>query len=276
MPDSLQAAWDALVAALPAPAATGRAVLVAAVAVVVYASARHLARAVVPIVGIARRHRLRPARLAVIVGLVADAIRAGVLLFGLLYALTATRLVERGDLVWILGLLSAGIGLAARPVLTDYLHGLAFIFGDTLAVGEKVHLPGVPGEVEGTIEQVGLRALSVRAQTGELFIVPNGEVRVIRNFGRGLYSMGSVHLRVPMADVDRAVALLNAVKPDAIASLPELLEPWRVISPQGTMGAEVQLTVVYKTAFGQAAELRPRLLGFLQRRLADADIPTVG
>lgn len=276
MPEPVLTAWESLVRMLPAPAALARAAGLALAAAVVYGAARRLARLVVPVVGIARRHRLRPARMAVIVGLVADAIRAGVLLAGLLYVLTASGLVARGDLVWILGLLSAGIGLAARPVLTDFLHGLAFIFGDTLAVGEKVHLPGVPGDVEGTIEQVGLRALSVRAPTGELFIVPNGEVRVIRNFGRGLYSMGSVHLRVPMADLDRAVALLNAVKDDAVANLPELLEPWRVISPEGTLGAEVQLTVVFKTPFGQAAELRPRLLGFLQRRLADADIAALG
>lgn len=275
MADLIQQTWQLFDALVPGPEAVGRVLRVAVPGWLVYQLARPLARLAIGLTGHARRFRLRPARLAVVEGLVADAIRAGVLLAGVLLLLTATRLVERGDLVWIIGLLSAGIGLAARPVLTDYLHGITFIFGDTFAVGEKIHLPGVPGDVEGTVEQVGLRALSVRAQTGELFMVPNGEVRVVRNFGRGHYSMSTVHVRVRSEDLDRAVALLNDVRDEAIAHLPELLEPWRVISQDGTMGSENQLTVVFKSDFGKAAELRPRLSGFLQRRLAQANIPVV-
>jgi len=72
------------------------------------------------------------------------------------------------------------------------------------------------------------------------------------------------------------VAVLNGVKDEAIARLPQILEPWRVISPDGTIAAETQLMVVFKTGFGQAAELRPRLQGFLQRRLDEAGIRVVG
>lgn len=260
---------------VPGPAAVVHFLLWIVLAWAIYRSARPMANAIVNVSGFGRRFRLRPARIAVIQGLVSDAIRAGVLLYVMLLTLTATGLVARDDLVWIIGLLSAGFGLAARPVLTDYLHGMTFIFGDTFAVGEKVHLPGVPGEVEGTVEHVGLRALSVRAQTGELFMVPNGEVRVVRNFGRGLFSMGTVHLRVRSDSVDGAVALLNGVKNEAVAHLPDLLEPWRVISQDETVSAQTQLTVVFKTEFGKAAELRPRLLGFLQRRLAESNIQVV-
>jgi hypothetical protein len=54
--------------------------------------------------------------------------------------------------------------------------------------------------------------------------------------------------------------------------LPNLLEPWQVISDSGVIGQQTELTLSTKARFGKAAEMRPRLLALVQDRLAEADI----
>ena len=71
--------------------------------------------------------------------------------------------------MWLVGLLSAGIGLSARPLISDLLAGVTFMFEDTFAVGEKVEVLGV----HGVVETVDLRATWIRAPSGELQVVPN-------------------------------------------------------------------------------------------------------
>ena len=70
--------------------------------------------------------------------------------------ITATLLsiglfVEPNTLIWMVGLFSAAFGLGARPLISDYLAGISFIFEDTFAVGEKAELPGLY-PVEGVVE----------------------------------------------------------------------------------------------------------------------------
>jgi hypothetical protein len=49
-----------------------------------------------------------------------------------------------------------------------------------------------------------------------------------------------------------------------VTLLPNLLEPWQVISDSGTIGHQTELTLVAKACFGQAAQMRPRLLALVQ------------
>jgi len=171
----------------------------------------------------------------------------------------------------MIGLFSAAFGLAMRPLLSDFLAGMSFIFEDTFSVGEKVEMMGV----EGVIEAVNLRATWLRAPTGELYVVPNGEVRVVRNFSRGRFSMANITLKIAAADLGRALPLLEDLGKEAVALLPNLLEPWRVISESGVIGQQTELTLLAKARFGRAAEMRPRILSLVQQRLAEADIALV-
>jgi hypothetical protein len=50
------------------------------------------------------------------------------------------------------------------------------------------------------------------------------------------------------------------------------LEPWQVISESGVIGQQTELTLLAKARFGQAAEMRPRLLALAQQRLAEANV----
>ena len=66
--------------------------------------------------------------------------------------------------------------------------------------------------------------------------------------------------------------MLQELSKDADLELPNLLEPWQVISDSGKMGEQTELTLIAKARFGMAAEMRPRLLALVQRELEKEDI----
>jgi hypothetical protein len=50
------------------------------------------------------------------------------------------------------------------------------------------------------------------------------------------------------------------------------LEPWQLISETGEIGQHTELSLIAKARFGQAGEMRPKLLTLIQERLAEANI----
>ncbi|KAA3659420.1 MAG: mechanosensitive ion channel family protein [Chloroflexi bacterium] len=144
-------------------------------------------------------------------------------------------------------------------MVSDFLAGIRFIFEDTFEVGEKVELPGLPGGtiVEGVVEAVNLRVTLMRATTSEPYTLPNGEIRVVRNFSRGRFSIANIKIKISAADLSLALPLLEDLGREAVTLLPNLLEPWQVISESGEIGQQTELTLVAKARFGNAAEMRP-------------------
>ncbi|MCB8985233.1 MAG: mechanosensitive ion channel family protein [Ardenticatenaceae bacterium] len=196
--------------------------------------------------------------------------------FGLATLFSLSLFVDADTLVWMIGLFSAAFGLGARPLISDFLTGVSFIFEDTFDVGEKVEFTGAGNYVEGVVEVVNLRTTQIRAPTGELLTVPNGEIRLVRNYSRGRFSVADITLKIETGDLHRAVDLLTSMRQDAVTLLPNLLEPWQIISTSGEMGQQTELTLVAKARFGKAAEMRPRLLTLVQERLTEAGISLVG
>ncbi|MFO7537121.1 MAG: mechanosensitive ion channel [Chloroflexota bacterium] len=213
-----------------------------------------------------RGRQLREERRRTIRSLFASIITFVVFTVAVLFSLSL--FIDGATLVWMVGLFSAAFGLGARPLISDFLTGVSFLLEDQFDVGDKVEIL----EVVGVVEQVNLRTMWLRAPTGELYIVPNGEVRVVRNFSRGHFSNASVTLKLATGDLNRAIAILEELGHEAIHLLPTLLEPWHVISETGTMGQQTELTLLAKAKYGQAGDMRPRLLALVQQRLAEAGI----
>lgn len=179
--------------------------------------------------------------------------------------------IDTTTLVWMIGLFSAAFGLGSHRVIADFFTGISFIFEGAFDVGEKVEISGI----EGNIEKINLRTTTLRAPGGELYIIPNGEIRVIRNFSRGRYTALDVTLKIDSDDLNKAIPLLEALGTEAMSRLPNLLEPWHVIGISGSIGQHAQLTLVTKARFGTAAEMRPRLLALVHECLAEAGIELV-
>ncbi|MCO6453181.1 MAG: mechanosensitive ion channel family protein [Caldilineales bacterium] len=202
--------------------------------------------------------------------IIANTISLVVILIAVILALG--QFVTAATLIWVVGLFSAAFGLGARPLISDYLTGLSFIFDDTFAVGDKVEMLSV----EGVVEKVNLRTTQLRAPSGELLTIPNGEIRLIRNYSRGRFSIVEVVIKLRTADLARALPLLEDLAQEAMAYLPNLLEPWRVMGEDTAVGQQVELMLRAKAKFGKAAEMRPRLTALVHERLGEAGIELAG
>ena len=176
--------------------------------------------------------------------------------------------IDTTALIWAMGLFSAAFGLGARPIISDYLTGITFIFGDVFDVGEKVEVLGI----EGTIEKISLSRITVRSTHGEVFNIPNGEVRIVRNFSRGSFSSADITVKLESADLEEALTTLQTLADEAVTLFPDVVEPFQVINTSGLLSQQVELTLVTRTHFGKAADVRLKLLSFIHERLAKEGI----
>jgi len=190
---------------------------------------------------------------------------------------TLGQFVSLDTLLWMAGFLTAAFGFGARALITDLLAGFNIIFEDIFGVGEKIEVKGSTGVISatGVVEHVSLRTTWIRASTGELFVVPNGDIRTVRNFSRGRFSMANITLNLEAQDLSQTLSILTNLGDEAVTLLPNLLEPWQVISKSGEIGKRAELTLVAKARFGHAADLRPQLLALVHERLAEAEINLV-
>ncbi len=114
--------------------------------------------------------------------LIASAINLFVFIIAIMASVTL--FVDPNTLAWVVGLLGTAVGFGARLIVGDYLSGLSFLFEDTFSVGDKIEIHGPP-TIEGVVETINLRTTLLRSSSGELYILPNGEIRTVRNFSRG-------------------------------------------------------------------------------------------
>jgi small-conductance mechanosensitive channel len=186
------------------------------------------------------------------------------------------QFIDRADLAVVIAALTSSLAWGARLPIGDILGGISNIFESNLAVGDRIQYRQVDRVIDGIVENVDLRFLSVRALSGELTTIPFGELRVFRNLSRGEYIGVYAGFPVASGDLARAVALLTELAPESPALLPQLVEPWQPMSLDGQMGAVIDLVLFGKTEPGGENDLQLALHKLVQERLADAGIPLSG
>ena len=75
------------------------------------------------------------------------------------------------------GIAGLAIGFGAQTLVKDVISGFFLLFDDTLGNGDLIRI----GDDVGVVEYVGLRLIKVRKFSGELLMVPAGEVRTFGN-----------------------------------------------------------------------------------------------
>jgi moderate conductance mechanosensitive channel len=170
--------------------------------------------------------------------------------------------IPASALITAIGLFSAGLGIAARPYISDFLGGIVLLFEDQFALDDKVELGD--RNVMGVVERVALRTIHIRGESGELWIVPNGDVRTIRNFTRASFSPANIRITVPTARLDETLTLLAQL---IAIPRPDVIEPPEIISEAGEIGEHTVLMVKVKARYGHSPEVRRQLLADVQQIL---------
>ncbi|MBB6674392.1 mechanosensitive ion channel family protein [Cohnella nanjingensis] len=106
------------------------------------------------------------------------------------------------------GVLGLAIGFGAQSLVKDVITGFFIILEDHFSVGDVIE---VGGKFRGTVEMIGLRATRIRSWTGEVFILPNGNISDVTNFSVN-NSLAVVDVSVPATEqLDHVVEVVRGV-----------------------------------------------------------------
>src|SRR5690606_35032709 len=105
------------------------------------------------------------------------------------------------------GIGGLAIGFGAQSLVKDVITGFFILFEDQFSVGDYVKIDSY----EGIVEELGVRVTKLRDFSGELHIIPNGNINTVTNKARG--AMRAL-VKVSIAyeeDIDRAIKILDGV-----------------------------------------------------------------
>lgn len=180
-----------------------------------------------------------------------------------LLMLLSTFGVDITPLLASVGVAGLAVSLGAQTLIKDLIGGVLILTENQYVVGDAIKV----GDVSGEVERLTLRATYVRDVNGLLYVVPNGEVRIVGNmtkeWSRALVDVGVAYEE----DMDRALHVLE----EAARTFeedpefgPQLLEPPKVLGPLSLGDWAFTVRFMVKTQpgkqWGVARELRKQIL----------------
>ena len=105
------------------------------------------------------------------------------------------------------GVIGLAVGFGSQTLVRDVITGVFLLFEDSVAVGDVVTLGGL----SGTVEQLSIRSIRLRAVNGDVHIIPFSAVTTVTNQTRD-YGYAVLDLVVDYeADTDLVAAALSEV-----------------------------------------------------------------
>ncbi|MGY1688710.1 mechanosensitive ion channel family protein [Geodermatophilus sp. SYSU D01105] len=160
------------------------------------------------------------------------------------------------------GVVGVALGFGAQNLVKDFIAGIGIILEDQYGVGDVVDL----GEVNGTVEAVGLRITRLRDVNGVVWYARNGEILRVGNKSQGF---AQVVIDMPVAhdtDLDRCRTVMQEVADEmyaeaewapALLAAPESLGAEQITAEGVVMRLQVRSTSADQWRVGR--ELRMRL-----------------
>ncbi len=125
---------------------------------------------------------------------------AGAIVLGLL-GINLTPLLASATII------GATLGFGAQQIVRDYFSGVLMTMEDQYNVGDSVTVGGVTG----VVEDVTMRLTRFRAVDGTIYVIPNGDIRLVGNLSRG-WARAVVDLPLPgatAADLDTVRGIIE-------------------------------------------------------------------
>ena len=131
--------------------------------------------------------------------------RTIVLVVGVMMSLRAFGL-ETTPLLGSAAVFGLAISFGAQNLVRDYVTGFFLQFEHQFALGDAVRI----GTVEGNVEDVTLRLVYLRAASGALHIIPNGQIAQVTNLSRS-WRRAAAAIEVPWQAAETAAKSLDRV-----------------------------------------------------------------
>ncbi|MFQ3546277.1 mechanosensitive ion channel family protein [Halobacillus rhizosphaerae] len=151
--------------------------------------------------------------------------------------------LDVGALLAGAGIAGLAIGFGAQNLVRDIITGFFIIFEDQFSVGDYVQASGV----EGFVEEIGLRTSKIKSWTGEVHILPNGNISQVTNF--------SIHNSIAVVDVsiayesniERAEEVLHELMAELPDRYPDLVLTPELLGVQGLGSSDVVMRIIAET-----------------------------
>lgn len=171
------------------------------------------------------------------------------------------------------GIVGLAVGFGAQNLVRDIITGFFIIFEDQFSVGDFVRI----GQFEGTVEEIGLRTTKIKTWTGELHILPNGNITEVTNFS--LYnSMAVVDLSLSYdSDIKKVETVISEVLKEMPNKYEEIVKVPEILGVQNLAASDVVLRIAAETLpmkhFIVARALRKELKECLDRNGIEIPYP---
>ena len=175
-------------------------------------------------------------------------------------------------------LIGAGIGFGSQRLVQDLISGFFILAERQYGYGDVVRIaqPGEVAGVAGTVEGVTLRTTKLRTESGELIVIPNGEIRQVTNLSK---DWARALIDIPVAietDIPEATEILRRIGDEMWAE-----KQWSrlLLDPPSVMGIErfgvgfLQMRFVARTLPGKQWEVARELRSRITAAFQEAGIP---
>ena len=191
---------------------------------------------------------------------------AGAIVLGML-GINLTPLLASATII------AVTLGFGAQLIVRDYFSGFLMTMEDQYNVGDTVSV----GDVTGVVEDVTMRLTRFRALDGTIYIIPNGDIRLIGNLSRG-WARAVVDLTLPgatAADLDHVRSVIEAAAHRVATSAefaPHCTEPPKLVGLQEADSSTITVRVILLTVPSQRDALTRALREEAVAALARADL----
>ncbi|KGX93687.1 mechanosensitive ion channel protein MscS [Pontibacillus halophilus JSM 076056 = DSM 19796] len=171
------------------------------------------------------------------------------------------------------GIAGLAIGFGAQNLVKDIITGFFIIFEDQFSVGDYIKA----SSMEGFVEEIGIRTTKIKSWTGELHVIPNGNIAEITNY--------SMHNGVAVVDLSIAyegqIDQAEEVIEELLLELPKKYEDFitvpELLGVQSLGSSDVILRVIAEVApmnhWPAARILRKELKNRLDERGIEIPFP---
>lgn len=115
-------------------------------------------------------------RIVTVSNLIRRAIKVVLIFIGVTIIMSVFN-ISIAPIIATLGVFSLAIGVGAQSLIQDFINGFFIIFEDQYSVGDLIKI----GDIEGVVEDIGLRVTRVRDFDKVLHVIPNSQISIVSN-----------------------------------------------------------------------------------------------
>ena len=174
------------------------------------------------------------------------------------------------------GIVGLAVGFGAQTLVRDIISGFFLILEDQVRVGDVAVVNGQGG----LVEEVNLRTIVLRDESGTVHVFPNGEVKTLANMSKD-FSFYVLTIKVPFdEDPDRVGAAMREAAGTLLEDAefkPHILEPLDVYGVDawepGALVVKARIKTVPQKQWFVGRELRKRIVKTFAARGIQLPVP---